>query len=169
MFSQQVENFVICISSSLALKPHTNMVKNQQLIFASVPKGVPTPGEHTKLQTSDIDLENAPLNGGVLLKNLFLSLDPYMRGRMRPAEVKSYVPAFTLNEPLTNFGVAEVVRSEQEGYTKGEHVYYMAKFETYSIVKDMKMVGAKKLDALKKENPNVVRLSLGLVGLADVV
>jgi NADPH-dependent curcumin reductase CurA len=46
---------------------------------------------HTVTDTSEtIDLENVPLNGGFLIKTLALSIDPYMRGRMRPAGVKSY-------------------------------------------------------------------------------
>jgi NADPH-dependent curcumin reductase CurA len=46
-----------------------------------------------------IDPDTVPLNGGYLVKVLELSIDPYLRGRMRPAEVKSYFPAFTLGKP----------------------------------------------------------------------
>jgi hypothetical protein len=53
--------------------------------------GFPEPEVHTVTDTSEtIDLENVPLNGGFLIKTLALSIDPYMRGRMRPAGVKSY-------------------------------------------------------------------------------
>lgn len=38
-----------------------------------------------------IDLENVPLNGGVLVKTLVLSADPYMRVQMRPAHIESYM------------------------------------------------------------------------------
>ena len=41
-------------------------------------------------ETETIDLENAPLDGGVLVKILVLSIDPYLRGKMRKAEIKSY-------------------------------------------------------------------------------
>ena len=41
-------------------------------------------------ESSTIDLDNEPLKGGVLIKTLVLSVDPYLRGRMRPAEKKSY-------------------------------------------------------------------------------
>ena len=41
-------------------------------------------------ETETIDLENAPLDGGVLVKILVLSIDPYLRGKMRNAEIKSY-------------------------------------------------------------------------------
>lgn len=50
--------------------------------------------------TETIDLDNVPLNGGVLVKVLYLSVDPYMRGRMRDPKTPSYSPAFPLGEPL---------------------------------------------------------------------
>jgi hypothetical protein len=54
--------------------------------------GYPEPGKATVYEDSPtIDIDNVDLNGGYLLKTLVLSIDPYMRGRMRPAEVESYV------------------------------------------------------------------------------
>jgi NADPH-dependent curcumin reductase CurA len=52
----------------------------------------PIPGKTTVYDTTEtIDLENAPLSGGVLIKVLVLSIDPYMRGRLRAPEIKSYM------------------------------------------------------------------------------
>jgi len=54
--------------------------------------GVPQPGKTMIYDTShEIDLEHVPLNGGVLIRTLDLSIDPFMRGRMRQEDVKSYV------------------------------------------------------------------------------
>ena len=50
-------------------------------------------------ETQTIDLETVPLHGGILIKVLELSIDPYLRGRMRDPSVKSYAPAFALGEP----------------------------------------------------------------------
>jgi NADPH-dependent curcumin reductase CurA len=47
-----------------------------------------------------IDLDNVPLNGGVLVKILYLSVDPYMRGRMRDPSTPSYSQQFELGQPL---------------------------------------------------------------------
>lgn len=53
--------------------------------------GFPVPGKTTIYDESQtIDLENVDLKGGFLLKVLVLSIDPYLRGRMRSAEIKSY-------------------------------------------------------------------------------
>jgi len=67
-------------------------------------------------------LENVPLNGGILIKTLDLSIDPYMRGRMRDPSKKSYSAPFELGQPLAGGGVAKVIRSEVAGIKVGDHV-----------------------------------------------
>ena len=53
--------------------------------------GYPEPGKTTVYDTTEtIDLQTVALNGGILIKTLELSIDPYMRGRMRAPEIKSY-------------------------------------------------------------------------------
>lgn len=54
--------------------------------------GYPIPGKTTVHDTSQtIDLDNVPLEGGILIKTLVLSIDPYLRGNMRKPEAKSYL------------------------------------------------------------------------------
>lgn len=48
-----------------------------------------------------IDLDHVILNGGILAKTLYLSVDPYMRGRMRDPKIPSYSPTFDLGKPLS--------------------------------------------------------------------
>ena len=72
-----------------------------------------------------------PGDGEVLVRNLFLSVDPYMRGRMN--DVKSYVPPFAVGEPLQGGVVGEVVASRAEGYAEGDTVMGMLGWEQYSI------------------------------------
>ncbi|KAG9078532.1 hypothetical protein FRC06_008318, partial [Ceratobasidium sp. 370] len=74
--------------------------KNGRLIFNSIPKAYPVPGETTVYVTEEVDLDTVPLNGGALVKTLYLSVDPYFRGRMRDASIKSYITAYTLAEPV---------------------------------------------------------------------
>ena len=53
--------------------------------------GYPIPGQTTVYDDSEtIDLDNVPLNGGVLVKTLALSIDPYLRGKMRDPNIPSY-------------------------------------------------------------------------------
>ena len=59
---------------------------------------LPAPGKTTVFDASEtIDLENVSLNGGFLVKVLVLSIDPYMRGRMRDASKKSYNVSHTMS------------------------------------------------------------------------
>ncbi|MEP6756002.1 MAG: NADP-dependent oxidoreductase [Chthonomonadales bacterium] len=80
-------------------------VISREIRLVSRPVGVPTQGnftlEHTKLE---------PLKDGeVLVKNLYLSVDPYMRGRMKDGQ--SYVPAFKLGEAMTGGAIGEIMES----------------------------------------------------------
>ncbi len=59
--------------------------------------GYPEPGKTTVYDTTQtIDLENVPLNGGILIKALVLSVDPYLRGKMRDPAIESYSVSFLL-------------------------------------------------------------------------
>ncbi|KAI0319686.1 alcohol dehydrogenase [Amylostereum chailletii] len=112
-------------------------VTNAKTIFAKVPTTYIEPGVHIKYDTSDtIDIDNVPLNGGVLLKTLVLSLDPYMRGKMRDPSKKSYTPSYDLGEPLTSHGIGLVLRSENSAFKTGEHVYGTLSHQQYSVIND---------------------------------
>ena len=68
-------------------------VRNGRVLFNSIPApgSYPVPGKTVVYDDSQtIDLDNVPLNGGFLVKTLTLSIDPYMRGRMREPHIKSY-------------------------------------------------------------------------------
>jgi NADPH-dependent curcumin reductase CurA len=108
------------------------MTTNAQLLFNSIPKGEPTP-ETFKYDTENtIDLEQKLENGACIVKVICVSLDPYMRGRMRPAEVKSYSPAFELHKPLNGHGVAVVIRAAEDSKFKvGDHVYGVVPYQQY--------------------------------------
>ncbi|KAJ6550185.1 hypothetical protein B0H19DRAFT_1378803 [Mycena capillaripes] len=110
-------------------------VTNARVLFAAIPKEFPVPGETTVYDTSEkIDLDGCPLNGGLLIKTLVLSVDPYMRGRMRRPEEKSYAEAFTLGAPLDGYGIGVVLRSEIRSVRVGKHVYGVIQHQQYSII-----------------------------------
>src|SRR5262249_44276713 len=66
------------------------------------------------------------------VKNLWLSVDPYMRGRMN--DVKSYVPAFALGEPMDGGAIGEVVESKAEGFAAGDLIQHMAGWRDEAVV-----------------------------------
>ena len=68
-------------------------VRNARVLFNSIPapNPYPEPGKTTRYDDSQtMDPDNVPLNGGFLVKILVLSIDPYMRGRMRDPKIESY-------------------------------------------------------------------------------
>ncbi|GJN13503.1 hypothetical protein PR202_gb00215 [Eleusine coracana subsp. coracana] len=70
----------------------------------------------------------------VVLKNLYVSCDPYMRGRMTKHEDPTYVPDFVPGEVLTAFGVSKVVASGHPGFAVGDLVWGMTGWEEYTLV-----------------------------------
>ncbi|KAJ3696810.1 hypothetical protein LUZ61_000515 [Rhynchospora tenuis] len=70
----------------------------------------------------------------IVLKNLYLSCDPYMRSRMTKHEIPSYVPDFVPGEVITGQGVSKVVDSTHADYKVGELVCGMTGWEEYSLI-----------------------------------
>ncbi|KAL9100915.1 MAG: hypothetical protein Q9163_003775 [Psora crenata] len=110
------------------------MVQNRGVIFKQVPSGWPTEGEHLVLEDRDFELEEVPPKDGITTKNFYVSFDPYQRGRMRQPEIESYVPAFELGKPITNSGVAQVLKSSNPRFNPGDIVIGMLPTEEYSVV-----------------------------------
>ncbi len=93
-------------------------ITGRQWHLAARPTGTPTPGNF-RLETVQLsDLQD----GEVLVRNLFLSVDPYMRGRMN--DVPSYVPPFRLDAPLTGGAVGEVLESKSDALVPGDLVLH---------------------------------------------
>jgi len=89
---------------------------SREIRLASRPHGMPTAANFT---LAAVELE--PLQDQqVLVRNLFMSVDPYMRGRMN--EGKSYVPPFALGRPLDGGAVGEVIESRAGGFKPGDVV-----------------------------------------------
>jgi len=94
----------------------------------SRPKGLPTSGNFELRE-----LELPPLGEGMVrVKNRWLSVDPYMRGRMN--DVKSYVPPFQLGEPMDGGAIGEVVESMADGLQPGDLVQHMAGWRDEAVV-----------------------------------
>ncbi|TDL15197.1 NAD-P-binding protein [Rickenella mellea] len=113
--------------------------RNARVLFNETPTGYPEPGKTDKYDDSQtIDVENVPLNGGFLVKILYLSIDPYMKWRMETSTAMSYAPPFTIGEPLQNFGVGIVLRSENPDIKAADHVHGLLPFQEYFIAANEK-------------------------------
>ena len=94
----------------------------------SRPTGLPTADN---FELADIELP--PLGEGTIrVRNLWLSVDPYMRGRMN--DVKSYVPPFELGAPMEGGAIGEVIESNAEGFAPGDLVQHMAGWRDEAVV-----------------------------------
>jgi len=87
------------------------------IFLKEYPKGMPEPGS---FEVRDVEI-GKPGPGEVLTRTVWMSVDPYMRGRMNP-DVKSYIPAFALDVPLEGGAVSQVVESNAAGFEPGDHV-----------------------------------------------
>ncbi|CAF2390599.1 unnamed protein product [Rotaria sp. Silwood2] len=109
-------------------------IQNSAVVFAEIPSGYPEVGKHIKyVKDRTIDLDTVDIQGGIVTKNLVISIDPYMRGRMRSAEKKSYSAPFELNQPLANFFVGKVVKTDNSKFNIGQYVYGFGNYEEYTI------------------------------------
>lgn len=100
---------------------------NRRLVLAERPKGVPTESTLT-LQTDDVP---SPQAGEMLLRTEFLSLDPYMRGRM--SDAPSYAPPVNIGEVMVGGTVAQVELSNLDGFEKGDWVLSANGWQDYAL------------------------------------
>lgn len=94
--------------------------KNLAVIYKKHPTGEPVPGEHLAVEDIGFDFSTPIPQNGVVLEHLYASFDPYMRGRMRSPEIKSYVPPFDLQKPILSHGIARVLKSNTGAYREGD-------------------------------------------------
>eukprot|EP01113_Clastostelium_recurvatum_P025917 TRINITY_DN3113_c0_g3_i1.p1 TRINITY_DN3113_c0_g3~~TRINITY_DN3113_c0_g3_i1.p1 ORF type:complete len:351 (-),score=48.54 TRINITY_DN3113_c0_g3_i1:79-1098(-) len=102
-------------------------MSNRRIIFAKRPDGLPS-DETFKFETGDIP---EPKEGEVLLKTLWISVDPYLRGKMN--EGPSYTAPFNVGEPITSGTIAEVVKSNNSKFPVGTIVSNMGPWAEYSV------------------------------------
>ncbi len=125
---------------------------NRQILLKSRPEGAPT--------VDNFELREAPVpepgSGEVLMRTLYLSLDPYMRGRMSAA--KSYAKPVDIGQPMVGGTVGKIVASRNPAYAVGEIVLGYGGWQEYALSSG---AGLRKLD------PSIAPVStaLGMLGM----
>lgn len=108
-------------------------ITSREIRLMSHPTGIPTPANFTLVQT-----ELEPLQDGqVLVRNLYMSVDPYMRGRMNGK--KSYVPPFELGKPMNGGAVGEIVESRADQFKPGDVVTSSYGWREYFVAKPQEL------------------------------
>ena len=136
------------------------MTATREIHLASRPSGWPTPDNFTLVETT----LPAPGEGHLLVRNTFMSVDPYMRGRMN--DVKSYVPPFRLGEPLTGGAIGEVVESRAAGFAPGDLVLHELGWREHALVA---AGAARKVQPLPGLSASHYLGALGMPGLTAYV
>lgn len=131
------------------------MAFNRAFVLASRPRGAPTRDNFRLVESQ----ASEPRDGEVLVKHLFLSLDPYMRGRMDDA--KSYTAPQLLDQVMVGGTVGEVVASRNRGFEPGDRVVGYGGWQLYATSAG---------NELRKIEGSAIPLSahLGVVGMPGV-
>ncbi len=132
--------------------------KNKEIVLAEHPKGVPT---KKTFRVNDIDMPKLE-QGQVLLKSLYVSVDPGMRGFMDKGDADAAGQKFALNKPITSRSVAQIIESKNNDFPKGTIVHGRLAWQKYQ---------AFDTGDLEKVDPDLASIStsvsiLGVTGLA---
>ncbi|MGN6584072.1 MAG: NADP-dependent oxidoreductase, partial [Rhizobiaceae bacterium] len=124
----------------------------KRIILARHPEGMPT-GEDLRIESMPLP---KPAVNEMLLRVIYLSLDPYMRGRMSPA--RSYTKGVTPGDTMVGATIAEVMESNLAGFAPGDIVLSYSGWQTHAL-SDGK--GVVKLDPSQAP----VTTALGVLGM----
>jgi NADPH-dependent curcumin reductase CurA len=108
---------------------------SREIRLAARPQGEPQPSD---FQLAEREV-GEPADGELIVRNAFMSVDPYMRGRMNAG--RSYAAPYEIGEPLYGGAVGEVVASRRDGFAPGDTVVHQFGWREYSTVR-----GAQKVD-----------------------
>ena len=132
-----------------------NKTMSREICLASRPNGIPSAANFTRAQ---IELKTLP-DERLLVRNLFMSVDPYMRGRMN--ERKSYVPPFEIGKVLEGGAVGEVIESRAKEFKAGDIVTSNFGWREYFIA------SPKDLHAVSREYQSL-SVYLGALGMTGM-
>jgi NADPH-dependent curcumin reductase CurA len=138
----------------------TTTTLNRRVLLASRPIGLPTPANW---QIADAPMPALP-TGGVLVKNLMLSLDPAMRGWMN--EGRSYIEAVGIGDVMRAGGVGRIIASDTPAFAVGDHVSGMLGVQQFCAIeaKALTLTGLSRIDPGMAPLPKWLN-ALGMPGM----
>ncbi|WP_416149100.1 NADP-dependent oxidoreductase [Salipaludibacillus sp. HK11] len=128
---------------------------NKQILLAKRPEGMP---DKDTFKFAETEIEK-PRKGEILIRTIYVSVDPYMRGRM--IDAPSYVPPYKLNDVLGGGSIGEVIESESSQFEQGDIVIGSYGWQSYYTAKE---------DEVRKIDKNIAPISthLGLLGMTGL-
>lgn len=127
----------------------------KQIRLKKRPSGTPT---HEDFDFVHVPIES-PQKGEVLIKTLYISVDPYLRGRM--SDAKSYIAPFQLDNAITSGVIGQVVESLSDKFKKGDLIIGSLGWQEFSIAKD---------NTIRKIDPSLAPITayLGILGMTGL-
>ncbi|KAL8216967.1 hypothetical protein R6Q57_023804 [Mikania cordata] len=136
-----------------------DLVENKQIVLKSYVNGSPVETDLELKHGNRIKLEAPKGSNGVLVKNLYLSCDPYMRGRMQDFHA-SYIRPFRPASVIEGFGVSKVVDSDDPNFKRGEFVTGITNWEEYSL-----LLKTGQLRKIQQDDDIPLSYHVGLLGM----
>lgn len=141
---------------------------NKSFIYKKIPETLLFPGEHLVVEDRPLDLDAAPLDGGILVKVFYASFDPYIRDRTRDPAVEDFTPPLDVDSPVESAIVGRVIRSESPQYASGDLIMAVyGPHVEYAVIKGDALAAA---EIWKVKNPHGLDISyfLGVLGMPGV-
>lgn len=138
--------------------PNGGVIMSQmqkQIQLAKRPIGTPSMEDFAFIEAPI----GTPSDGEVLIRTVYISVDPYLRGRMQ--DVKSYIPPFQLNEVISSGVIGQVVESKSEQFAKGDLIIGTLGWQEYSIANERE---------IRKIDPTLapVTANLSIIGMTGL-
>ncbi len=130
-------------------------LSNHAFILATRPSGEPSEKNFKLIEIGIPSIQN----NQVLIKARYISVDPYMRGKMN--DIKSYTEPYKLNDPVTGDIIGEVIESKVSSLKKGDMVHGILPWQQYSIAQPKDLI---KLDT----NIEPITAYLGALGMTGL-
>ncbi|KAI0995974.1 hypothetical protein K3495_g12206 [Podosphaera aphanis] len=112
------------------------MVRNKALVYKRVPHGMPVPGQDLTVVVGSFNLKRPPPLGGLIVKTLYASLDPYQRACMGDPGLFPLMYPLALGKPLASLSIAKVLKSNVPKFMPGDIIMGLLAIQEYSIVNE---------------------------------
>lgn len=142
--------------------------KNLALIFKKLPQGFPKPGQDLTVEDIGADAAQLP-SDGIVVRVLYSSLDPYLRGLLRDPSVKSYFPPLPLSAPVKTLSVAKIEQSNNDNFKVGDLVFGRLPIQQLAAVSGEEIKQLQATSSLNKldttDGPEDIDQYLGVLGM----
>ncbi|KAJ2996997.1 hypothetical protein NUW58_g792 [Xylaria curta] len=145
------------------------MQENQTLIYKAYTAGTPIPGETLLIESRPFNTEAEPPLGGITVKNLYLSFDPYQRNQLRlPTNPGTYSRPWVEGSPAEVLGISSVIKSDNPRFKQNDLVIGFVAAGEYSAVSEALAAESRVLPEVEIPLPTLLNI-LGVPGMSAYV